>query len=116
MNARVLHLQRRTAAAPVTPHINVHAYVRMLLEAANSLLRDDLLIVGFHADLFSVAPSLWVHDCQWVRNLAARGMLSQPRSAGNGGRALTTPRSDAVTIDGWMPTPHTGSSSTSAST
>lgn len=80
MNARVIHLQPRTAAAPVTPHLKVHAYVSLLLEATNSLLRDGLLIVGFHADVFTVAPSLWVADCPWVRNLARVGIANYDRS------------------------------------
>lgn len=80
MNARVLAMQPRTAAAPVTPHLKVGAYIDMIMEAANSLMRDGLLIVGFHADVFTVAPSLWVNDCQWVRNLAARGIASYDRT------------------------------------
>ncbi len=60
--------------------ISVHAYVRSILEAANSLLRDgNMTIIAFQATGHPPTPTIWVHDCPYVRNLARVGLAQYER-------------------------------------
>jgi hypothetical protein len=87
-----------------------------------------------HADLghrrFDVAGAVTVTAPHGARHRSVRrydpgaygaaskiaGSVTDCRSASARLTAFTTARSDAVTMLGWSPTPHTASSSTSAST
>jgi len=78
MSATVIQMRRKEPPA-VVPPLNVHAYVHTILEAANSLLRDELEIIAFNADISTHKPVIWVNDCPRVRNLARVGQASYQR-------------------------------------
>ncbi|OHC68605.1 MAG: hypothetical protein A3H93_09080 [Rhodocyclales bacterium RIFCSPLOWO2_02_FULL_63_24] len=82
MTATITHLRVATPrrSAPVVPPMNVHAYVHTILEAANSLLRNDYEVIAFQADIVSKTPILWLKDCPHVRELVRVGIASYDRT------------------------------------
>lgn len=66
--------------APTYPRMNVSAYVHSILEAANALLRNDLEVVCFMADVVSTMPVLWIKDTPRARALIAANEASYDRS------------------------------------
>jgi hypothetical protein len=68
------------ASAQGSLGLAVHAYVKNILDAANSLLRDGrLTIIAFKALGHPPAPTIWVLDCPYVRNMARVGIASYDR-------------------------------------
>lgn len=66
--------------AQVAIGLAVHAYVKNILDAANSLLRDGrLTIIAFHVSGHPPVPTIWVTDCPYVRNMARVGIASYDR-------------------------------------
>lgn len=74
MTATVTHL--RVADARHAPPMNVPAYVHSIMEASNSLLRNDLTVAGFEADGDLKKVALRVHDCPLLRRMATLGQAS----------------------------------------
>lgn len=81
MTATITHLHAAPRRAPpAIPPMNVHAYVHTILEAANSLLRNDYEIVAFQADIITRTPIIWLKDCPHVRDLIRVGVASYDRT------------------------------------
>lgn len=82
MTATVTHLRVADAQRmpPSIPPMAVHAYLHAILEAANSLMRNDLEVVAFQADIVTRLPILWIKDTPQVRNLVRCGYASYDRS------------------------------------
>lgn len=83
MTATISHLRvagPRHAPAPAYPPMNVGAYVAAILKAANAVLRNDLEVVCFSADVVSQMPTLWVKDTPHARALVEAGEASYDRS------------------------------------
>lgn len=66
--------------APTLPRMNVDAYLAAILKAATALLRNDLEVVCFMADVVSTMPVLWIKDTPRARALIATGGASYDRS------------------------------------
>lgn len=82
MTATITHLRvaSQPRPAPAYPPMNVSAYVHAILTAANELLRNDLEVVCFQADVVSQMPVLWVKDTPRTRALVEAGEASYDRS------------------------------------
>lgn len=76
MNATVTPIHRAVSPAPTLLPMNVHAYVHSILEAANSLLRNDLTVAAFDADGDTRKVALRVNDCPLLRRMAELGQAS----------------------------------------
>lgn len=68
------------APAPTIPRMNVGAYLAAILKAANALLRNDLEVVCFMADVVSKMPVLWIKDTPRARALIVANEASYDRS------------------------------------
>lgn len=79
MTATVTHLRVAGAPAPHPPPMNVPAYVHSILEAANSLLRNNLEVVAFEAAYVGLTPVIWIRDTPHTRDLARVGVASYDR-------------------------------------
>jgi hypothetical protein len=79
MSAAVINLHP-AAPPPAMPRMNVDAYVAAILKAANELLRNDLEVVCFMADVVSKMPVLWIKDTPTARRLIDAGCASYDRS------------------------------------
>ena len=79
MSATVTHLRGSCAPVPPTPPMNVPAYVHSILEAANSLLRNNLEVVAFKAAYVGLAPVIWIRDTPHCRDLVRVGVASYDR-------------------------------------
>lgn len=86
MTATITHLRVADArrAPPPIPPMNVHAYVHTILEAANSLLRNNFEIIAFQADIVTKTPILWLKDGPHVRDMIRVGLASYDRSGSDG--------------------------------
>jgi hypothetical protein len=82
MTATVTHLRVADAQRmpPSIPPMAVHAYLHAILEAANSLLRNDFEVVAFQADIVTRLPVLWIKDCPHTRALIRVGQASYDRT------------------------------------
>lgn len=79
MTATVTHIH---AASPALtfPRMNVDAYLAAIMKAATALLRNDLEVVCFMADVVSTMPVLWIKDTPRARALIAANEASYDRS------------------------------------
>lgn len=82
MTATITHLRVGDAQRMPSsiPPMAVHAYLHAILDAANSLLRNDFEVVAFQADIVSRLPILWIKDCPHTRDLIRVGQASYDRS------------------------------------
>lgn len=83
MTATITHLRVAEAHRRPPPGalpMNVDAYLHSVMEAATSLLRNNLEVAGFHADGDAGAVALWVRDCPLVRRMALLGEAAYLRS------------------------------------
>jgi hypothetical protein len=82
MSTSVTHLRVADAhrPSPALPPMNVPAYVHSILEAANSLLRNNFEVVAFEAAWVGLPPVIWIKDTPHTRDLARVGVASYDRS------------------------------------
>lgn len=80
MSAKVIAMHPQ---APLLEPLDIPRALDAILEAANSLLREELIITAFQADIVTARPVLWIKDCSRVRNLARVGVASYDRVGHN---------------------------------
>lgn len=77
MESNVITLRRER---PALQPLDLRASVDAILEAASSLMREDLVILAYQGDIATHLPVLWVKDCSRLRNLARVGVASYDRT------------------------------------
>lgn len=78
MTATVTQLHR--PSRPAMPPMNVHAYVHAVLDATNSLLRNDFEIVAFEAHVVAHRPVIWLKESPHLRRMVELGQASYDRT------------------------------------
>lgn len=81
MSANVYQLRREPAPAPAKAEadrlpMNVAAYTHSILEAANSLLRNDYQILGFFCRYNPQQLMIELKDCPGLRGMARTGVAT----------------------------------------